>query len=146
MISIKTEKEIKLMEDVCKIVAKFYEELEKEVKPGISTLELDAKAEKIMRGLGGIPAQIGYDPGIRGVPPYRHSTCISVNDEVIHGIPSDRVHLKEGDLVSIDLVALKNGYNGDAARTFIVGKGSKEAYDLINVTEQAFYEGIKYAK
>ena len=74
MISIKSEKEIKLMEDVCKIVAKFYEELEKEVKPGISTFELDRRAEKIMRDLGGIPAQIGYDPGIRGVPPYRHVT------------------------------------------------------------------------
>ena len=80
MISIKSEKEIKLMEDVCKIVAKFYEELEKEIKPGISTYELDQRAERIMRGLGAIPAQIGYDPGIRGVPPYKHATCISVND------------------------------------------------------------------
>jgi len=146
MISIKSEKEIKLMEDVCKIVAKFYEELEKEVKPGISTLELDSKAEKIMRGLGAIPAQIGYDPGIRGVPPYRHSTCISVNDEVIHGIPTKNKILKEGDLVSVDTVALKNGFNGDAARTFIVGgKTSKDAQKLVDVTKQAFYEGIKYA-
>ena len=147
MISIKSEKEIKLMEDVCKIVAKFYEELEKEVKPGISTYELDQKAEKIMRGLGAIPAQIGYDPGIRGIPPYRHATCISVNDEVIHGIPIKNKILKEGDLVSVDTVALKNGFNGDAARTFIVGgKTSNDAQRLVDVTKAAFYEGIKYAK
>ena len=147
MISIKSEKEIKLMEDVCKIVAKFYEELEKEVKPGISTYELDQKAEKIMRKLGAIPAQIGYDPGIRGVPPYKHATCISVNDEVIHGIPIKNKILKEGDLVSIDTVALKNGFNGDAARTFIVGgKTSKDAQRLVDVTKAAFFEGIKYAK
>ena len=147
MISIKSEKEIKLMEDVCKIVAKFYEELEKEVKPGISTYELDQRAEKIMRGLGAIPAQIGYDPGIRGVPPYKHATCISVNDEVIDGIPVKNKILKEGDLVSVDTVALKNGFNGDAARTFIVGgKTSKDAQRLVDVTKAAFYEGIKYAK
>ena len=147
MISIKSEKEIKLMEDVCKIVAKFYEELEKEVKPGISTYELDQKAEKIMRGLGAIPAQIGYDPGIRGIPPYRHATCISVNDEVIHGIPVKNKILKEGDLVSVDTVALRNGFNGDAARTFIVGgKTSKDAQRLVDITKAAFFEGIKYAK
>ena len=147
MISIKSEKEIKLMEDVCKIVAKFYEELEKEIKPGISTYELDQRAEKIMRGLGAIPAQIGYDPGIRGVPPYKHATCISVNDEVIHGIPVKNKILKEGDLVSVDTVALKNGFNGDAARTFIVGgKTSKDAQRLVDVTKAAFFEGIKYAK
>ncbi len=147
MISIKSEKEIKLMEDVCKIVAKFYEELEKEIKPGISTYELDQRAKRIMRGLGAIPAQIGYDPGIRGIPPYRHATCISVNDEVIHGIPIKNKILKEGDLVSVDTVALKNGFNGDAARTFIVGgKTSKDAQRLVDVTKAAFFEGIKYAK
>ena len=146
MVSIKSEKEIKLMEDVCKIVAEFYNRLEKEVRAGISTLELDKKAEKIMRDLGGIPAQIGYDPGIKGVPAYKHATCISVNDEVIHGIPSERKILKEGDIVSIDTVALKNGFNGDAARTFVVGKTSKEAYRLIDVTKQAFFEGIKFAR
>ena len=120
---------------------------EKEIKPGISTYELDQRAERIMRGLGAIPAQIGYDPGIRGVPPYKHATCISVNDEVIHGIPVKNKILKEGDLVSVDTVALKNGFNGDAARTFIVGgKTSKDAQRLVDVTKAAFYEGIKYAK
>ena len=146
MVTIKSKREIELMKNVCKIVAEFYEQLEKEIKPGISTYELDKKAEKIMRSLGAIPAQIGYDPGIRGIPPYPAATCISVNDEVIHGIPSKNKILKEGDLVSIDTVALKNGYNGDAARTFIVGKTSKEAERLVKVTKQAFFEGIKYAK
>lgn len=146
MVTIKSKKEIELMKDVCLIVAEFYEQLEKEIKPGISTYELDKKAEKIMRDLGAIPAQIGYDPGIRGIPPYPASTCISVNDEVIHGIPSKNKILKEGDLVSIDTVALKNGYHGDAARTFIVGKTSKEAERLVKVTKKAFFEGIKYAK
>ena len=146
MVTIKSKREIELMKNVCKIVAEFYEQLEKEIKPGISTYELDKKAEKIMRSLGAIPAQIGYDPGIRGIPPYPAATCISVNDEVIHGIPSKNKILKEGDLVSIDTVALKDGYNGDAARTFIVGKTSKEAERLVKVTKQAFFEGIKYAK
>ena len=146
MVTIKSKREIELMKNVCKIVAEFYEQLEKEIKPGISTYELDKKAEKIMRSLGAIPAQIGYDPGIRGIPPYPAATCISVNDEVIHGIPSKNKILKEGDLVSIDTVALKDGYNGDAARTFIVGKTSKEAERLVEVTKQAFFEGIKYAK
>ena len=147
MVTIKSQKEIKLMEEVCKIVANFYVELEKEIKPGISTLELDTRAEKIMKELGGIPAQKGYDPGIRNVPPYRHATCISVNDEVIHGIPVKNKIIKDGDLVSVDTVILKNGFNGDAARTFVVGgKTSKEAQRLVDVTKQAFFEGIKYAK
>ena len=146
MINIKNEKEIKLMEDVCRDVARFYELLEKEIKPGISTLELDGKAEKIMRKLGCIPAQVNYDPGIPGVPPFKHSTCISVNDEVIHGIPRANKIIKEGDIVSVDTVLLKNGFNGDAARTFIVGKTSKNAERLVEITKKAFFEGLKYAK
>ena len=146
MVNIKSKKEIALMEDVCKDVAKFYELIEKEVKPGISTLELDSKAEKIMRSLGCIPAQINYDPGIKGVPPFKYSTCISINDEVIHGVPRKNKIIKEGDVVSIDTVLLKNGFNGDAARTFIVGKGSKDAQRLVEITKQAFFEGLKYAK
>ena len=146
MVNIKNEKEIKLMEEVCKDVGEFYRLLEKEIKPGISTLELDSKAEKIMRGLGCIPAQKGYDPGIKGVPPFKHSTCISINDEVIHGVPRANKIIKEGDIVSVDTVLLKNGFNGDAARTFIVGKTSKDAEKLVEITKQAFFEGIKYAK
>ena len=131
MVTIKSKKEIELMEDVCKIVAEFYEQLEKKVKPGISTYELDQEAEKIMRDLGAIPAQIGYNPGIRGIPKFPAATCISVNDEVIHGIPHKNHIIQEGDIVSIDTVALKNGYHGDAARTFLVGKVSDEAKRLV---------------
>ena len=145
MVNIKSKKEIALMEDVCKIVAKMYEEIEKYIKPGISTFELNKIAEKIMRDLGGIPAQIGYDIGVKGVPPYPAATCMSVNDEVIHGIPSKKTILKEGDIVSVDTVIRKNGFHGDAARTFKVGKVSREAERLIDVTKQAFFEGIKYA-
>ena len=146
MVSIKSEKEIELMKDVCKIVAEFYEQLEKKVRPGVSTYELDQEAEKIMRSLGAIPAQIGYDPGIRGVPKFPASTCISVNDEVIHGIPHKNHIIKDGDIVSVDTVALKNGFHGDAARTFMVGNVSPEAKRLVEVTKQAFFEGIKYAR
>lgn len=146
MVTIKSKKEIELMKKACKVVALTYEELEKYIKPGISTYELDQIAEKTMRSLGAIPAEKGYDPGIRGIPKFPASTCISINDEVIHGIPSKHRILKEGDIVSIDTVALKDGFNGDAARTFIVGETSKENKRLIEVTKQAFFEGIKYAK
>ena len=146
MVTIKSKKEIEFMREACRVVAETYNELENYIKPGITTLELDQIAEKKMRSLGAIPAEKGYDPGIRGIPKFPASVCISINDEVIHGIPSKNRILKEGDLVSIDTVALKNGYNGDAARTFIVGKTSKENQRLVDVTKQAFFEGIKFAK
>ncbi len=146
MVTIKSKKEIELMKEVGKVVAKLYEKLEKEIKPGMTTLELDELAERTMKELGAEPAQKGYDPGIRGVPKFPSSICVSINDEVIHGIPSKYKVIQEGDIVSVDTVALKNGYNGDAARTFAVGKVSKEAQRLIDVTKQSFYEGIKYAK
>lgn len=146
MVTIKSKKEIELMKEVCKVVALVYQELEQKIKPGMSTWELDQIAENKMRSLGAIPAEKGYDIGIRGVPPFPASICVSINDEVIHGIPSKQRILKDGDVVSIDTVALKNGYNGDAARTFIIGKASKDAKKLVEVTKQAFFEGIKYAK
>lgn len=146
MITIKNNKEIELMREACRVVALIYEELEKKIKPGMSTWELDQIAEKKMRSLGAIPAEKGYDIGIKGVPPFPASICVSINDEVIHGIPSKHKFIKEGDIVSVDTVALKNGYNGDAARTFVVGKISKEAQRLIDVTKQSFFEGLKYAK
>lgn len=146
MVTIKSKKEIEYMKEACRVVALMYQEIEKHIKPGISTWELDQIAEKTMRSLGAIPAEKGYDIGIRGVPPYPASICVSVNDEVIHGIPSKNKILKDGDIVSIDTVALKNGFNGDAARTFMVGNVSKEAKRLVKVTKQAFFEGIKYAK
>ncbi len=146
MVTIKSKKEIELMKEACKVVALTYQELEKRIKPGMTTWELDKIAEKTMRSLGAIPAEKGYDIGIKGVPPYPATLCVSINDEVIHGIPSKNKVIREGDLVSIDTVALKNGFNGDAARTFIVGKASKEAERLVQVTKQAFFEGIKFAK
>ena len=146
MVTIKSKKEIELMKEACKVVALTYQELEKRIKPGMTTWELDQIAEKTMRSLGAIPAEKGYDIGIKGVPPYPATLCVSINDEVIHGIPSKNKVIREGDIVSIDTVALKNGFNGDAARTFIVGKASKEAERLVQVTKQAFFEGIKFAK
>ena len=145
MVTIKSKREIELMREAGRVVAIVYDELEKHIKPGITTLELDEIAEQTMRKLGAEPAEKGYDPGIKGVPKFPASICVSINDEVIHGIPSKYRKLKEGDIVSIDTVALKNGYNGDAARTFIVGKTNKENQRLVDVTKQAFFEGIKYA-
>ena len=146
MVTIKSKREIELMKEACKVVALTYEKLEKEIKPGMTTFEIDQLAEKTMRSLGAVPAEKGYDSGIRGVPKFPASICISINDEVIHGIPSKNRIIKDGDVVSIDTVALKDGFNGDAARTFIVGKASKEAQRLVDVTKQAFFEGIKFAK
>ncbi len=146
MITIKNKKEIELMKEACHVVALVYEEIEKKIKPGMTTLELDQIAENKMRSLGAIPAEKGYDIGVKGVPPFPASICVSINDEVIHGVPSKHRVIQEGDVVSVDTVALKNGFNGDAARTFIVGKASKEAQRLVDVTKQAFYEGLKYAK
>ena len=146
MVTIKSKREIELMKEACKVVALTYEKLEKEIKPGMTTFELDQLADKTLRSLGAVPAEKGYDSGIRGVPKFPASICISINDEVIHGIPSKNRIIKDGDVVSIDTVALKDGFNGDAARTFIVGKASKEAQRLVDVTKQAFFEGIKFAK
>ena len=88
MVTIKSKREIEYMREACKVVALVYEELEKKIKPGMTTWELDEIAEKKMRSLGAIPAEKGYDIGIRGVPKYPASICVSINDEVIHGIPS----------------------------------------------------------
>ena len=146
MVTIKSKREIELMKEACRVVALTYEKLEKEIKPGMTTLELDQIAENTMRSLGAIPAEKGYDSGIRGIPRFPASICVSINDEVIHGIPSKHRIIKDGDVVSIDTVALKDGFNGDAARTYIVGQGSNEDKRLLEVTKQAFFEGIKYAK
>ena len=145
MVTIKSEKEIRLMKEACKITGLVYKEIEKIIKPGISTMELDKFAEKLIRQNNAIPAQKGYPSGIKGVPPFPATLCISINDEVIHGIPSHKKILKDGDIVSIDLVVNKNGFNGDAARTFIVGNASNEARKLVEITQKAFFEGIKYA-
>ena len=146
MIDIKSKREIELMREACRVTALVHKAIEEAIKPGVSTLELDQIAEKVIRENGGIPAQKGYPSYDKSIPDFPASICASVNDEVIHGIPSSRVILKEGDVISIDLVAYKDGFNGDAARTYIVGKGSKEDERLLKVTKQAFFEGIKFAK
>lgn len=146
MVTIKSKKEIELMKEACRVTDLVYKEIEKVIKPGMSTLELDKFAERVIKENGGIPAQKGYPSGMRGVPDFPATLCISINDEVIHGIPSAKKIIQDGDLVSIDLVVYKNGFNGDAARTFIVGNASEEAKRLVEITKQAFFEGIKYAK
>lgn len=146
MITIKNAKEIEIMREAGKVVATLYDYIESIIKPGMTTYELDQLAEAKIRELGAIPAEKGYDIGVKGVPPYPASLCVSINDEVIHGVPSKHKIIKEGDIVSVDTVALKNGFNGDAARTFVVGKVSKEAQRLIDVTTQAFFEGLKYCR
>ena len=146
MITIKSKKEIEKMRAACKLTAAVHEELAKHIKPGISTYELDKIAEDFIRAHGGIPAEKGYPSYQKGVPNFPGSICASINDEVIHGIPSKRVILRDGDIIKIDLVAYKDGFNGDAARTYIVGKPNcKEDERLVQVTKQAFFEGIKYA-
>ena len=146
MVTIKSKREIELMREAGRVTALTHKAIEEAIKPGMSTADLDRIAEETMKKNGAISAEKGYNPGIKGVQPYPAATCISVNDEVIHGVPSKRKIIKDGDIVSIDLVALKNGYNGDAARTIMVGNVSKEARRLVEVTKQAFFEGIKYAR
>ncbi|NLK03103.1 MAG: type I methionyl aminopeptidase [Clostridiales bacterium] len=137
-INIKSEREIKLMRESGRILANVLKELETYVKPGISTLEIDKKCYEIIKSYGCIPSFLDY----RGFPA---SLCISVNDEVVHGIPDDYI-LREGDIVSLDCGVIYEGYHSDAARTIPVGEITKEAKKLIEVAEQSFYEGIKYAK
>lgn len=146
MVDIKSKREIELMKEACRVTALTHKAIKEAIRPGITTLELDKIAEETIRANGGIPAQKGYPSGEKGVQDFPASICSSINDEVIHGIPSSRVHLKEGDIVSIDLVSYKDGFNGDAARTYAVGNISKESQRLIDVTKQAFFEGIKYAR
>ena len=145
VVTIKSEREIKLMREACRVTGLVYKELEEYIKPGLSTMDLDKFAEKVIRENGGIPAQKGYPSGMKDVPPFPATLCVSVNDEVIHGIPSTKKIIHDGDVVSIDLVVYKDGFNGDAARTFIVGNGSEEAKRLVEITKQSFFEGIKYA-
>ena len=146
MVTIKSKKEIELMKEACRITALVHKEIEKQIKPGISTYDLNQIAERVIKENGAIAAQKGYSSGIKGIPNYPAAICASINDEVIHGIPSKKTIIKDGDIVSIDLVVYKNGFNGDAARTYIVGSASKEVQRLIDVTKQAFFEGIKYAR
>jgi methionyl aminopeptidase len=135
VIILKTARELELIRKASAIVREILEVIEREVKPGMTTLQLDARAEEIMKKRGGYPAFKGY----RGFPAH---ICASVNEEVVHGIPSDRV-LEEGDIVGIDVGVRVEGYHGDAARTFPVGKISKTARHLLDTTREALLKGIE---
>ncbi|HHW48519.1 MAG TPA: type I methionyl aminopeptidase [Clostridiaceae bacterium] len=143
MITIKSKSEIDLMRKAGEIVALAHEKIREAIKPGVTTLELDRIAEEVIRKHGAIPSFKGYK-GFPGAIDFPASICTSVNDEVVHGIPGLRM-LKDGDIISIDIGAYYKGFHGDAARTYGVGKISREAEKLINVTRQSFYEGIKRA-
>lgn len=143
MISIKSKHEIELMKKAGEIVGIVLNKLEEAVRPGITTKELDELAEKIIRSYGAIPSFKGVK-GFAGAIDFPGSICASLNDEVVHGFPSLK-ELKDGDIISIDVGAQLNGFQGDAARTFAVGNVSEEAKRLIEVTKQSFFEGIKYA-
>ena len=137
-ITIKTEEQIEQMRAAGKILVDLDGILRELIKPGVTTKELDSVAEKFIRDRGAIPSFKGYG-GFPG------SICTSVNEEIVHGIPSKR-RLKEGDIISIDMGSIIYGFNGDCARTYGVGNISPEDQKLIDVTKQSFFEGIKFAK
>ncbi len=140
MILIKNISEIELIRVSSKLVAETLQQVKKYVKPGITTFELDQIAEDYIRRNNGIPAFKGYGHG----KPFPATICASIDDEVVHGIPSDRA-LKEGEIISIDVGVLKNGYYGDAAITVAVGEISLEKQKLMKVTEESLYKGIEAA-
>lgn len=138
-VTIKSSREIELMREAGKILAKTHEELEKNLKPGMSTWDIDRIGEEIIRSYGCIPSFKNYNG-------YPASICVSVNDEVVHGIPHKKHYIQEGDIVSLDAGVIYKGYHSDAARTHGIGEISDEAKKLIEVTRQSFFEGIKFAK
>jgi methionyl aminopeptidase len=137
MIIIKSKKEIDLIRISCAIVREVLEKVAEYVKPGITTKSIDKLAESIIISRSATPSFKNY----RGFP---STICASINDEVVHGIPSERT-LKEGDILSVDVGAYKNGFHGDAARTYLIGNCSADAKRLVKVTEESFFEGLKFA-
>ena len=138
MIFVKSGEEIELLRESNQLVGKTLGEMAKHIRPGISTLELDRIAEEFIRSHGA-------EPGFKGYGGFPNTLCISLNDVVVHGIPSSECILKEGDVVSIDCGTLKNGYYGDSAYTFEVGEVSEEVHRLLEVTKQSLYKGIEKA-
>lgn len=136
---IKNEKQIALMREAGRILAIVHEELEKFIRPGISTWDIDRKGKEIIDSFGCIPSFLNYEG-------YPASICVSVNEEVVHGIPKKKRILKEGDIVSLDAGVIYKGYHSDAARTWAVGTVTPETQKLIDVTKQSFYEGIQFAR
>ena len=139
MITIKSEREIELMKVAGRIVGLAHQEVAKHIKPGITTLEIDRIVEEVVRDNDAIPSFKGYG-GFPG------SACTSVNEQVVHGIPSRKVKLKDGDIISVDIGAQYKGYHGDSAWTYQVGEISDEKKQLMEVTKQSLFEGLKYAK
>jgi methionyl aminopeptidase len=140
MIIIKSRREIAAMREAGRVAALVLQEVGKAIRPGVRTRDLDALAAQVMALHGATSADLGYQPDPH-VPPYPASICVSVNDEVIHGVPGGR-RLAEGDIVGVDVTVRLNGFIGDAARTFAVGRVSPEAARLLEVTEQALAAGI----
>ena len=138
-VSIKSAREIELMTEAGRILAIVHEEMGKALRPGMTTLEIDRIGEEVIRSYGCTPSFLNYNG-------YPASICVSVNDEVVHGIPTDKRVLKEGDIVSLDAGVIYRGYHSDAARTHGIGEISEEASKLIKITRECFFEGIKYAK
>ena len=139
MVSIKSAREIELMRESCKLLEDVFYQMEQAIRPGISTKDIDRLGEKLIRKYGCEPNFLNYNG-------YPASVCVSVNDEVVHGIPTDDFILQEGDIVSLDAGLIYKGYHSDMARTFGVGQISEQAAKLIQVTRQSFFEGIKMAK
>lgn len=138
-ITVKSSREIELMTEAGRILEIVHKELEKALHPGMTTKAIDRLGEEIIRSYGCIPSFLDYNG-------YPASICVSVNDEMVHGIPSEHRIIREGDIVSLDAGVIYKGYHSDAARTHCVGEVSKEAQDLVRVTRECFFEGIKYAK
>lgn len=138
-ITVKSSREIELMTEAGRILENVHKELEKALHPGMTTKAIDRLGEEIIRSYGCIPSFLDYNG-------YPASICVSVNDEVVHGIPSEHRIIREGDIVSLDAGVIYKGYHSDAARTHCVGEVSKEAQNLVRVTRECFFEGIKYAK
>lgn len=139
MIYIKSDREVSIMREAGHIVALVHEAMKDAIKVGISTYELDQIAEKIIRENGATPSFKGYG-GFTG------SICASINEVVVHGIPSKNIKLKNGDIISVDVGAYYKGYHGDAAKTYPVGNVSKDRQDLIRITKESLFEGLKFAK
>lgn len=135
-ISIKSEREIELMKEAGRILAITHEELRKAIKPGITTYDIDKLGEEVIRSYGCTPSFLNYNG-------YPASICVSVNDEVVHGIPAKDRYLKDGDIVSLDAGVIYKGYHSDSARTYGVGDISKDDEQLIKVTKQCFFEALK---
>ena len=138
-VTIKSEREIELMRESCRLLAIVHKEMEESIRPGMSTLDIDTLGESVIRKLGCIPNFKNYHG-------YPASVCVSVNDEVVHGIPTKQRILQEGDIVSLDAGLIYKGYHSDAARTHAVGQISPQAQKLIDVTRESFFAGIKMAK